>query len=366
MAYLKFSCKEGKPCFQHDGGSGYMETGNRLLAFARDERAYKPDSTGVDFLNSHKRMLEIHFIPALFPQNWTVQVESRGMGAQEKAHLNDLAAKINETIAARTEFQVADFFLYYSAAYDFQVVWAESAGSILPLAPAEELLADRGENAVRLVYRGELPLFSLRAVVEEPSHGPVLRFLARPSLRSGKCDSVDIGIYSTYEGSGKLHFAAGIKINNYGGIPVIALNQAFWSVLLNGLNEALPQRRELDLSSAVSFLSDAYDVSVFTPPVETPAPQQPVPQTPTETPASQAVDASPPASAASKREGKSQSITDLSIFKPLLYLLLVVIVLGSLGDLINLILQPQETLIRLLAPISSLFISIGKFLGGGS
>jgi hypothetical protein len=366
MAYLKFSCKEGKPCFQHDGGSGYVETGNRLLAFARDERAYKPDSTRVDFLNSHKRMLEIHFIPALFPQNWAVQVESRGMGAQEKAHLNDLAAKINETIAARTEFQVADFFLYYSAAYDFQVVWAESAGSILPLAPAEEPQADRGENAVRLVYRGDLPLFSLGDVVEEPSHGPVLRFLARPSLRSGKCDSVDIGIYSTYEGSGKLHFAAGIKINNYGGIPVIALNQAFWSVLLNGLNEALPQRRELDLTSAVSFLGDAYDVSVFTPPAEgaaeMPAQKQPAPQAPAESPPAPAKAESPPAAAANM--GKSS--TDLSIFKPLLYLVLVVIVLGSLGDLVNLILQPQETLIRLLAPISGLFITIGKFLAGGS
>jgi hypothetical protein len=224
----------------------------------------------------------------------------------------------------------------------------------------------RAENAVRLVYRGELPQFSLRDVAVEPSHGPVLRFLAKPALRSGKCDSVDVSIYSTYEGSGKLHFAAGIKVNNYGGIPVIALNQAFWSVLLNGLNEALPQKRELDLTSAVSFLSDAYEVSVFTPPGESAGGTVPAAQIqpPVEPPAAPVPLENSPALLANKNSRKNFS--DLRIFRPLFYLILVVIVLGTLGDLVSLILQPQETLIRLLAPISSLFIRLGNFLAGGA
>jgi len=264
MAYLKFSCNDGKPCFQHDGGSGYVESGNRLLVFSRDEYAFPADSNRVDFLNSHRRMIEIRFVPALYPQNWTVQVDDRGIGQQEKVHLEGLSAKINETIAGRDEFQLADFFLYYSAAYDFQVVWAANEESILPPAWLKEAESE-AENGLFLVYRGAVPLFSLGDQVDHNDNGPVVRFFSKPALRSGKTDSIDIALLPTYEGSGTLHFAAGIKTNNYGAIPPIALNQAFWSNLLNVLNEALPQKRELDLTQAVSFLRDAYDMTVFTP-----------------------------------------------------------------------------------------------------
>ena len=335
MAYLKFTCKEGRPCFQHDGGSGYVETGNRLLAFARDERALPPDSNRVDFLSPHARMLEVRFIPALFPQNWTAQVESSGLGVQEQGHLGELRQKLNEAIAARGELQLADFFLYYSAAYDFQVAWTSSDESLLP-AVEDEAAAAAQEAWLRLAYRGTAPYFLLRETDERTSDGQVLRLVARPAIRGGKCDSVDIGLYPTYEGSGKLHFAAGVKFNNYGGLPVLALTQAFWSNLINGLNEALPQQREMDLTPTLAFLSAAYAASVFTPPAPAGAGSAPAAAVEAPPPAAPPAPAPPPTPA---RPSPWYRRIDLHALRPLRPWLLVLLLIALvrlilwLGDL---------------------------------
>ncbi len=262
MAQIKLAFNQNKPCFQHDGGSGYIETGNRLILNSMDE-AFQPGGEKVDYLTGHRRRVDIHFSPALYPQNWTAAYTETGCVPLEITQLNGLMESLNEHIAARQDLALNQFFLYFTVAYDFQLVWAtDDAATLTPPAAAQP--AQPAESiTLKMVHATGKPVFALLVgSVGVYKKGQILRLFPKPALKEEKCDSIDIGIVPMRTLEGSLSWTSGVKINNYGNIPSAVLNQEYWGPILTGIDEAIAENREMDFSEMVEFLRDSFLIMV--------------------------------------------------------------------------------------------------------
>jgi hypothetical protein len=258
MAQIKLAFHQNKPCFQHDGGSGYIETGNRLILNAMDE-SFKPGAETVDYLTRHRRRVDIHFSAALYPQNWVAGFHEYGCMPTEINRLNGLMEAINEHIAARQELPLNQFFLYFTVAYDFQLVWAADDAATLALPEAARSTQALESITLKMVHEDGKPVFALLVgKVGVFKKGQILRLFPKPALKEEKCDSIDIGIVPTRSLEGEFGWTSAVKVNNYGNIAGPVLNQEYWGPLLTAIDEAIAETKDIDFSEMVEFLRDAF------------------------------------------------------------------------------------------------------------
>jgi hypothetical protein len=258
MANIKLAFPQNRPCFQHDGGSGYIETGNRLILNSMDA-TYPAGGETVEYLAGHRRRVDIHFASALYPQNWVAAYTQSGCAPVEINRLNGLMEDLNEHIAARQELALNPFFLYFAVAYDFQLVWAADDAATLTRAAALQNALPQESMLLKLVFEDGKPQFSLLVGnVGVFKKGHILRLFPKPALNKEKCDSIDIGIVPVRTLEGQLTWTTGVKVNNYGNIAGPVLNQEYWGPILSAMDEALVENREMDLAEMVEFLNDAF------------------------------------------------------------------------------------------------------------